>query len=152
MSASAWTDDRVGRLKTLWREGQTAEQISRDLANGISRSAVLGKIHRLGLSASRSRVSKTLEARSTPASTPRRPHAAIRPFIEPDVILERGFATLQTVGRHQCRWPLGDPAAPDFILCGQPVARGVYCRPHGDLAYRPARETAQSLERLARLN
>lgn len=54
MTASAWTDDRIGRLKKLWLEGQTAEQIARDLANGITRSAVLGKVHRMGLSAGRS--------------------------------------------------------------------------------------------------
>ena len=53
MTASAWTEDRVGRLKTLWHEGQTAEQIARDLANGITRCAVLGKVYRMGLSAGR---------------------------------------------------------------------------------------------------
>jgi GcrA cell cycle regulator len=53
MTASAWTDDRIGRLKILWIEGRTAEQIARILGAGITRSAVLGKVHRLGLSAGR---------------------------------------------------------------------------------------------------
>ena len=52
MTASAWTDERIGRLKTLWLAGQTAEQIALDLANGITRSAVLGKAQvRVDLSA-----------------------------------------------------------------------------------------------------
>ncbi len=53
MTASAWTDDRVGRLKTLWLEGRSAAQIARDLDHGLTRSAVLGKVYRLGLSAAR---------------------------------------------------------------------------------------------------
>ncbi|TPW20751.1 MAG: GcrA cell cycle regulator, partial [Elusimicrobia bacterium] len=53
MTQSAWTDERVDRLKRLWLEGRTAEQIARELKNGISRSAVLGKVHRLGLSTGR---------------------------------------------------------------------------------------------------
>ena len=53
MTASAWTDDRIDRLKTLWLEGRTAEQIAAELKNGITRSAVLGKVYRMGLSAGR---------------------------------------------------------------------------------------------------
>ena len=67
MTASAWTDDRIGRLKTLWLAGQTAEQIALDLANGITRSAVLGKVHRMGLSAGR------------PGRPPKRPGTGPKP-------------------------------------------------------------------------
>lgn len=72
MTKSAWTDHRVGRLKTLWLEGRTAEQIARELQNGISRSAVLGKVHRLGLSAGRP---GRPPASRTPAPRPRRENA-----------------------------------------------------------------------------
>jgi GcrA cell cycle regulator len=44
-----WTDDRVETLKRMWAEGQSASQIARELG-GVTRNAVIGKVHRLGLS------------------------------------------------------------------------------------------------------
>lgn len=164
MTDSAWTDDRVDRLKLLWREGRTAEWIARELAHGITRSAVLGKVHRLGLSAGRTpqvAASRKMElskpqggarktgspsraaevvARSSPSSpAPAKTH-------------ERGLASVLTIRRCECRWPLGDPHAVDFSLCGRPVARGAFCGQHADVAYRRKPATVEGLERLARLN
>ena len=45
-----WTDERVEKLKRLWAEGLSASQIAGELGNGITRNAVIGKVHRLGLS------------------------------------------------------------------------------------------------------
>ena len=45
----AWTDERVQRLRDLWAAGQSASQIAGDLG-GVTRNAVIGKVHRLGLS------------------------------------------------------------------------------------------------------
>ncbi|WP_040346331.1 GcrA family cell cycle regulator, partial [Brevundimonas diminuta] len=45
-----WTEDRVGALKKLWLEGQSASQIAKALGGGVTRNAVIGKVHRLGLS------------------------------------------------------------------------------------------------------
>lgn len=45
----SWTDERVERLKKMWNEGQSASQIAKDLG-GVTRNAVIGKVHRLGLS------------------------------------------------------------------------------------------------------
>ncbi|MDZ4321417.1 MAG: GcrA family cell cycle regulator, partial [Phenylobacterium sp.] len=47
---AGWTDDRVGALKKLWLEGQSASQIAKQLGGGVTRNAVIGKVHRLGLS------------------------------------------------------------------------------------------------------
>jgi GcrA cell cycle regulator len=44
----AWTDERIDQLKTLWDKGLTASQIAEELG-GVSRNAVIGKAHRLGL-------------------------------------------------------------------------------------------------------
>ncbi len=158
MTASAWTEERVGRLKTLWLEGQTAEQIARDLAHGITRSAVLGKVYRMDLSAGRPAASARAAwpsccppIQATTAPPPTRPPVSPRPCIGPDPRSERGVATLLSVCRHQCRWPLGDPLSAAFSLCGREVAKGAYCASHAQIAYRPGRETPQSLERLARL-
>ena len=45
----SWTDDRVETLKRMWGEGQSASQIAKELG-GVTRNAVIGKVHRLGLS------------------------------------------------------------------------------------------------------
>ena len=152
MTTTVWTDDRIKRLRTLWLEGRTADVISQELGCGISRSAVLGKVYRLGLSAGRT--AKTPRASVPKPRTIRR--AAVQalprevPSLSPD---ERqcGTRTILSVGRGDCRWPLGDPAQPGFSLCGCPVARGSFCAVHAKVAYRPGPETPQSLERLARL-
>ena len=46
----SWTEERVGALKKLWLEGQSASQIAKQLGDGVTRNAVIGKVHRLGLS------------------------------------------------------------------------------------------------------
>lgn len=151
MTASAWTADRVDRLKILWLQGKTADQIARDLANGISRSAVLGKVYRMGLSSGRA--VPTVKSDVRPKAAPIRPAALMSAsFADPVPPPQRGITTVLSVRRCECRWPFGEPGSDAFSLCGRRVARGVYCGPHGQIAYRPVRETAATLERLARLN
>lgn len=149
---TVWTEDRIGRLKRLWREGRTAESISHDLGAGISRSAVLGKVHRLGLSVGR--------AKQSPCDkTPRRKRASARPQPAADAPAEdrlmpaapstSGRRTVLTARRGDCRWPFGDPRQPGFSLCGRPVCRGAFCAAHAAIAYRGAPQTFEQLARLA---
>ncbi len=63
----SWTDERIGRLKSMWAEGATASQIAEDLG-GVSRNAVIGKAHRLGLESRPSPV-KAGEEKEKKAST-----------------------------------------------------------------------------------
>ena len=64
----SWTDERVELLKKLWMEGLSASQIAAELSDGVTRNAVIGKVHRLKLS-----------ARAKPASsTPRSPTGTAR--------------------------------------------------------------------------
>lgn len=151
---TAWTEDRIRRLTTLWREGRTAAFISLDLGAGISRSAVLGKIYRMGLSEGRPAPvglsSTTPRARRSgrpaiPAAGPSKPPPT--PEAEP----RRGTRTILSIRRNDCRWPFGDPAAPGFSLCGCPATRGSFCSPHAARAYRPAPPGLEGLERLAGL-
>lgn len=141
-AASGWTDDRVQTLTRLWRDGQSASQIARALAGGITRNAVIGKVHRLGLSgrakpsAPALRPRREVRARGTSpraSRTPLRAPAAHRAGPPPEV----GTATVVTVRRGQCRWPIGDPRADGFSLCGCAAVRGAYCSGHAELAYRP---------------
>lgn len=163
MTASAWTEARIERLKTLWREGRTAEQIAAELQNGITRSAVLGKVHRMGLSEGRPERPRTRKAgagrpsRSAafpsadpglerPPETPEvrelRAHAPARPSKGPDIV---------SVRSGQCRWPYGDPGK-DLILCGRPVVRGAFCAGHAAVAYRTPLGGSAALLALAGLN
>ena len=59
----SWTEEKVNKLKELWGKGQTASQIA-EIIGGISRNAVIGKAHRLNLSAkikTRSKVTQNKE-------------------------------------------------------------------------------------------
>ena len=138
---SPWTDDRVEVLTKLWREGRSAAAIARDLG-GVTRNAVLGKIHRLGLSG------RAIPARpgtrrprppkaERPARVRRPPVLQAWPAVVEPVPME-GTADIVSVGAHACRWPIGDPKAPGFMLCGRRAERGAYCAAHGAIAYRPA--------------
>lgn len=168
----SWTEERVEQLRKLWLDGLSASQIAAELAHGITRNAVIGKVHRLGLSG---RVKAPGVA--TPSSAPRpkqqarpsppRPIAPIirgntalaikpRPAPQPverpyeDVVIpisER--VTIMELREAMCRWPLGDPTNPDFRFCGTRTTEGggPYCGPHSRVAYQPAQDRRRDRER-----
>ncbi|WP_332909033.1 GcrA family cell cycle regulator, partial [Paracoccus binzhouensis] len=75
----SWTDERVETLKRMWAEGQSASQIAKELG-GVTRNAVIGKVHRLGLS------NRGEEGEAAPAAAPvaeARPAAAPAPEPKP---------------------------------------------------------------------
>ena len=75
----SWTDERVELLKKMWGEGQSASQIAKELG-GVTRNAVIGKVHRLGLS-NRSGGGGTTNGKAAPGDTaePAAPKAAAKP-------------------------------------------------------------------------
>ena len=158
MTASAWTDDRVGRLKTLWLEGRSAAQIARDLDHGLTRSAILGKVYRLGLSTARPPSSRSAGLAAPPVARrpwPARPAPPPGPTSCPPRRVDapsHGTATILSVRRRDCRWPYGDPGDPGFALCGRRIARGAFCAAHAEIGYRPVRQSAESLMALAGLD
>jgi GcrA cell cycle regulator len=82
----SWTDDRVEILKKMWGEGQSASQIAKELG-GVTRNAVIGKVHRLGLS---NRTTAGAAAKVEPKAKPA-PKAAAKPKpveAEPEVVVE----------------------------------------------------------------
>src|SRR5512142_1249037 len=113
-----WTDERVELLKKLWQEGLSASQIAKQLG-GVTRNAVIGKVHRLGLSgrATPSKPARTVFKAPRPArpvtaapSAPRRiaEPAALQPQPSPVRYVEEspGMATVLTLGAHMCKWPI----------------------------------------------
>jgi GcrA cell cycle regulator len=161
-----WTDERVETLKKLWLDGLSASQIAKQLG-GVTRNAVIGKVHRLGLSGraapsqpARPAFKTPRPARPAPASVPvaRRPppvdhsHApAIAAEPAPRLpamverVEERGVATVLTLGAHMCKWPIGDPSSDEFTFCGRrSTDEGPYCVEHARVAYQPQQNKKKS--------
>ena len=111
----SWTEENVTMLQQLWGSGKTASEIA-DMLGGMSRNAVIGKAHRLGLSGRPSPIKKRRKA-------------------EPRESLPGG-ATILNLTERMCRWPLGDPKEPGFRFCGKPAFSNFpYCAEHAALAY-----------------
>jgi len=145
LARDTWTEDRVETLGKLWREGQSASQIARNLGHGITRNAVMGKIYRLGLSGrgaprlpGAGRADQRRERRGCIPRRAEEPRLLPPPVVAaPGLPLpQTGLASVVSVGRGQCRWPMGDPLVEDFCLCGRAAVRGAYCAAHGAVAYR----------------
>ncbi len=135
-----WTEERVEQLRTLWTEGLSASQIARVLG-GVTRNAVIGKVHRLGL-AGRASPSRSERPRlpTTPKVQVRSAPTPPAPVVEEDpVILDDGsFATVLTINDRMCRWPIGDPSENEFHFCGRKPKNGSpYCDAHARKAYQP---------------
>ena len=150
----SWTDERVALLTKLWADGLSASQIAAELG-GITRNAVIGKVHRLGLSGRAKSPSASPRPRKPRSSTHmlRVPRSSIRGntalaydyAIEPEpelieIPLEQRKTLLQ-LNEATCRWPVGDPGSTEFFFCGGPSGDGVpYCTYHCRVAYQPASE------------
>lgn len=157
----AWNDERVELLKKLWAEGLSASQIAGRLG-GVTRNAVIGKVHRLGLSGrattSRMKIMRPRQ-RAVPAGGGKRAIAkpkfaqtgnpALRalympeaePFVSSVEELEIPLAerkSIQTLTECSCRWPIGDPQMADFHFCGKNKVPGLpYCEFHARRAFQP---------------
>lgn len=115
----SWTDERVDRLKALWEEGKSAAEIA-EILGDVSRNAVIGKAHRLGLS-----------GRPSPIRQNQRKTKA-----EPKVEKKPKGATILDLNERMCKWPIGDPKLPGFYFCGRPSIEGLpYCSEHASIAY-----------------
>lgn len=103
-----WIPTRISVLIALWDEGVTTSEIGRRL--GVTKNAVVGKAHRLGLPL-------------------RRPPVQAKP-------VERRGIGLEDLGYGMCSWPDGDPATKEFGFCGrQVVPAKPYCAAHCARAY-----------------
>jgi GcrA cell cycle regulator len=164
---SDWSEARIALLRRRWAEGASANTIAEELGPGVSRCAVLGKVHRLKLKqpAFKQRHSRTEKARRRPPA----PRPAVRSRRagrrDPSPLMAAFYALgldaffgepdTRTVHRHAgkafgpacglldlsaatCRWPVGDPGEADFAFCGAaPFKRYPYCVGHCLIAYRP---------------
>lgn len=143
-----WSEERVALLRKLWTEGLSASQIAKQLG-GVTRNAVIGKVHRLGLA-----------GRATPSRPAKRPVRAARPRImspsaprlrptshlptvvipdlEPLKLEDGKAASVLTLNESMCKFPIGDPTDDNFAFCGRASSCGPYCQDHARLAYQPS--------------
>jgi len=150
MSLATWSPERVEQLRNFVTAGLTCSQIAAEI--GVTRNAVIGKIHRLGLAPGRPAAAP---GRACPPRTRRPRFSSQRQLLrlidaqEPAGQDTSAFAVIPIdsaqrcsfleLAQGKCRWPVGDPAAADFAFCGNATAAGFsYCAGHARMAYRPA--------------
>ena len=171
----SWTEERVERLSRLWLEGRSASQIAAELGEGVTRNAVIGKVHRLGLSgrdpapveAPQLRVKAILPAEAitlAPILEEVVSEIEVPPTPPPIVIglgVPRGASdvviplsdrvTILELGATMCRWPLGDPTSAEFRFCGCRAHSSLpYCAEHARVAFQPVADRRR-VERMARI-
>lgn len=166
-SALSWTDERVELLRKLWLEGLSASRIAAELAGGVTRNAVIGKVHRLGLSG-RIKAPTAASARMRPGQKPQegarssvpqravtmpmrgntalalQPQTMAAPQMRGsgDVVPMAANVTIMDLRESMCRWPVGDPSSAEFRYCGgkAPIGEGPYCAYHSRMAYQPSQD------------
>ena len=122
---SVWDEKQLGKLKKLWDEGLPITKIGLEL--GVSRNAIAGKAHRLGLPKRNSPISKSGE--------PRKNKDISNPETNRELPLKILLREVEW-SRNRCCWPIGDPKLPGFSFCGTSIMPGrPYCEEHSNLAY-----------------
>jgi len=169
-----WTEQQIETLKKMWGNGYSANDIAKNLGGGVTRNAVIGKAHRLKLSAGAASARPTVTAPSKTAGVvmttitkvSKRRTSVLRslPPISTNELPQRSpilrdvsLRPIETArrsegipvtkaGERHCRWPIGDPRSPDFRFCGCETQEGLpYCTHHARIAY-------QTVSRRSRAN
>ncbi len=139
----SWNDEKVEKLKELWGKGSTASQIA-EIIGGISRNAVIGKAHRLNLSAkiktrtatSNKKFDSSIEDNNIKSKRERKSKFK-------SLIIEKDFEPenpkqLEELDENSCKWPIGHPDEEIFYFCGRSSLKDFsYCKLHLLYAYQP---------------
>jgi len=139
----SWTEEKVAKLKELWGKGNTASQIA-EIIGGISRNAVIGKAHRLNLSAkiktrnsSSNQINNKLGEKGNKFSRRGRRNKFKSLIIEKDFEPENP-KQLEELDESVCKWPIGHPNENSFYFCGRKSLKDFsYCKLHLLYAFQP---------------
>ena len=140
----SWTEEKVAKLKELWGKGNTASQIA-EIIGGISRNAVIGKAHRLNLSAKiKTRASSNINNnfKSNNQNNINKLTRGRKSRFK-SLIIDKDFEPenpkqLEELNENSCKWPIGHPNEKSFYFCGRTSLKDFsYCRLHLLYAYQP---------------
>ena len=139
----SWTEDKVSKLKELWGKGNTASQIA-GIIGGISRNAVIGKAHRLNLSAKiKTRTATSNQNFENSQEQKKIASKRGRKNKFKSLIIEKDFEPenpkqLEELDDNSCKWPIGHPDESSFYFCGRTSLKDFsYCKLHLLYAYQP---------------
>ena len=149
----SWTEEKVAKLKELWGKGNTASQIA-EIIGGISRNAVIGKAHRLNLSAkiktrtatSNQNFEKSIDEKNIKIKRGRKSKFK-------SLIIEKDFEPenpkqLEELDENSCKWPIGHPNEKSFYFCGRSSLKDFsYCKLHLLYAYQPKGKKEDFIEK-----
>ena len=139
----SWNDEKVNKLKELWGKGNTASQIA-EIIGGISRNAVIGKAHRLNLSAKiKTRAATSSQTFDSSIESKDIKSKKSRKSKFKSLIIEKDFEPekpkqLEELDDNSCKWPIGHPDENNFYFCGRTSLKDFsYCKLHLLYAYQP---------------
>ena len=137
----SWDEQKVNKLKELWGKGNTASQIAQ-IIGGISRNAVIGKAHRLNLSAKiKTRTATSNQHFNSSENNKNTKLRRGRKSKFRSLIIEKDFEPenpkqLEELDESSCKWPIGHPDEKSFYFCGRSSLKDFsYCKLHLLYAY-----------------
>ena len=149
----SWTEEKVAKLKELWGKGNTASQIA-EIIGGISRNAVIGKAHRLNLSAKIK--TRTAISNENFENSINKKNIKIRKGRKSkfrSLIIEKDFEPenpkqLEELDENSCKWPIGHPNEKSFYFCGRSSLKDFsYCKLHLLYAYQPKGKKDEAVDK-----
>ena len=148
----SWTDEKVEKLRELWKKGHTASQIAEVLGD-TTRNAVIGKAHRLNLEARAPSKNSGAPASSDNRQVKRSPAPTSRKAKFQSILLDKNFEpenpkSLENLTDETCKWPIGHPNEEKFYFCGRkPEGEFPYCKLHVLYAFQPKGSKEEILDK-----
>ena len=149
----SWTEEKVAKLKELWGKGNTASQIA-EIIGGISRNAVIGKAHRLNLSAKiKTRTATSSQNFDNSKSEKNIQSRRGRKSKFKSLIIDKDFEPenpkqLEELDENSCKWPIGHPNEKNFYFCGRTSLKDFsYCKLHLLYAFQPKNKKEDVVEK-----
>jgi len=148
----SWTDEKVEKLRDLWKKGHTASQIAEALGD-TTRNAVIGKAHRLNLEARApsKQSGESTASQNRPIKRGSAPTSRKAKF--QSILLDKNFEpenpkSLEDLTDQTCKWPIGHPNEEKFYFCGRkPEGEFPYCKLHVLYAFQPKGSKEEVLDK-----